>query len=282
MRCSADSPKQCPEGRRPARAADFQTSRRFPERVRVWLLRSMTSAWRGSRGDYYYCCARTATPPSVADNLSICAGTSDSTATNNGDLPTSARPTATPTASRTTAIVTTGGAPDCNSNGVPDECDITTAACRTATRTSVPDSCDISTGASRLQRQRRPRRVRGDDGDRLQRQRRPRQCELISHVNCDVNAILEPVRSYQRLSTANPTAFSDVCELISASNCIRLQYLRLLRAHSVARLQLEQRHSTSASSPAPASAMEARTRRVRYLPAVRPIATPTAYSTCAS
>ena len=41
-----------------------------------------------------------------------------------------------------------GGPGDCNSNGIPDECDIATGTSQDCNANSVPDECDIATGTS--------------------------------------------------------------------------------------------------------------------------------------
>jgi hypothetical protein len=41
-----------------------------------------------------------------------------------------------------------GHAPDCNRNGVPDECDLAAGLARDCNRNSIPDVCDVSSGAS--------------------------------------------------------------------------------------------------------------------------------------
>ena len=113
-----------------------------------------------------------------------------------------ARPTATTTGSPTSAStdcnangvpddcdITTGGIPDCNGNGVPDSCDIANGAadcnnngipdeCETDVQrdaTAVPDDCDITTGGSDCNDNGVPDSCDITTADRLQQQRHPRR-----------------------------------------------------------------------------------------------------------
>ena len=94
-------------------------------------------------------------------------------------------PTATATACPTSASA------DCNENGVPDECDITSGTSEDCNANGIPDECELTsetdcngnrildvcdlTSETDCNEQRHPRRVRADQRDRLQRQRRPRR-----------------------------------------------------------------------------------------------------------
>ncbi len=91
------------------------------------------------------------------------------------------------------------GSPDCNGNGVPDECDLSSGTAPDCNLNAVPDSCDIATGTS------------GDCNENAI----PDECDIAAGTSedCNENGIPDPCDIASGTSTdLNGNGIPDECD----------------------------------------------------------------------